>query len=43
MNLSRPAMIIGGMVVIAVVAWVLSVFVTWLEQYVCPYKREIPQ
>jgi NitT/TauT family transport system permease protein/sulfonate transport system permease protein len=41
MNLSRPAMIIGGMVVIALTAWLLAVSVGWLEKWVCPWKREI--
>lgn len=41
MNLSRPAMIIGGMVVIALTAWLLAVFVGRLERWVCPWKREI--
>jgi len=40
MNLSRPAMIIGGMVVIALTAWLLAVAVGWLERWVCPWKRE---
>lgn len=41
MNLSRPAMIIGGMVVIALTAWLLAVSVGWLEKWICPWKREI--
>ena len=41
MNLSRPAMIIGGMVVIAFTAWILTVSVSWLEKWVCPWQREI--
>ncbi len=41
MNLSRPAQIIGGMVVIALTAWVLAVSVGWLEKWICPWKREI--
>ncbi len=41
MNLSRPAQIIGGMVVIALTAWALAVAVGWLERWVCPWKREI--
>jgi NitT/TauT family transport system permease protein/sulfonate transport system permease protein len=41
MNLSRPALIVGGMVVIAVVAWLTTLLVTALEKLVCPWKREI--
>ncbi len=41
MNLSRPALIVGGMVVIAVVAWATTLLVTLLEKLVCPWKREI--
>jgi ABC-type nitrate/sulfonate/bicarbonate transport system permease component len=41
MNLSRPAMVVGGMVVIALVAWVMSQLVSGLEKLVCPWKREI--
>jgi len=41
MNLSRPAMIVGGMVVIALVAWGMSQLVSGLERLVCPWKREI--
>jgi len=41
MNLSRPAMIVGGMVVIALVSWSMSQLVSALERFVCPWKREI--
>lgn len=41
MNLLRPAQIIGGMVVIALTAWALAVSVSWLERWICPWKREI--
>jgi ABC-type nitrate/sulfonate/bicarbonate transport system permease component len=41
MNLARPALIVGGMVVIAVVAWLTTLLVTVLEKLVCPWKREI--
>jgi ABC-type nitrate/sulfonate/bicarbonate transport system permease component len=41
MNISRPAMIVGGMVVIALVAWIMSQLVSGLERLVCPWKREI--
>ena len=41
MNLSRPAMVVGGMVVIALIAWAMSQLVSALERFVCPWKREI--
>ena len=41
MNLARPALIVGGMVVIAVVAWATTLLVTLLEKFACPWKREI--
>ncbi len=41
MNLSRPAMVVSGMVVIALVAWTMSQLVSGLERLVCPWKREI--
>ncbi|MGI1659800.1 MAG: ABC transporter permease [Desulfitobacterium sp.] len=41
MNLSRPAMIIGGMVVIALTAWVLSALVGYLERKICPWKIDL--
>jgi ABC-type nitrate/sulfonate/bicarbonate transport system permease component len=41
MTLSRPAQIIGGMLVIAVVAWGTSLLVSGLEKYLCPWKREL--
>jgi len=34
-------MIVGGMVVIALVAWSMSQLVSVLERFVCPWKREI--
>jgi len=41
MTLSRPALIVGGMVVIALVAWVTTLLVAGLEKILCPWKREI--
>jgi NitT/TauT family transport system permease protein/sulfonate transport system permease protein len=41
MNLSRPAVVVGGMVAIALVAWGMSQLVSGLERLVCPWKREI--
>ncbi len=43
MNLSMPAMIIAGMIVIAVTAWVISVLMGLVEKLICPWKRELPQ
>lgn len=41
MNHLNPAMIIAGMIVIAVTAWVISVTMDRLERLACPWKREI--
>lgn len=41
MNLSDPAMVMGGMAVIALVAWGTTLLVTGLERYLCPWKRKI--
>ena len=41
MTLSRPAMVLGGMILIALVAWLTSLLVTLLERYLCPWKREV--
>ncbi len=41
MTQSKPALIVGGMVVIAVVAWLTTLLVTGLEKVLCPWKREI--
>jgi ABC-type nitrate/sulfonate/bicarbonate transport system permease component len=41
MTLSRPAMVLGGMILIAIVAWLTSLLVTWLERFLCPWKREV--
>lgn len=41
MTLSKPDMIVGGMVVIAMVAWLTTLLVTLLEKVLCPWKREI--
>jgi NitT/TauT family transport system permease protein/sulfonate transport system permease protein len=43
MNQSSPALIIAGMVVIAVTACLISVIMQRLEKVVCPWKRELPQ
>jgi ABC-type nitrate/sulfonate/bicarbonate transport system permease component len=41
MTQSKPALIVGGMVVIAMVAWLTTLLVTGLEKVLCPWKREI--
>jgi ABC-type nitrate/sulfonate/bicarbonate transport system permease component len=41
MTLSRPAQIIGGMLVIALVAWLTTLLITGLEKILCPWKREV--
>ncbi|WP_353118202.1 ABC transporter permease [Nitratidesulfovibrio sp.] len=41
MNLSQPAMVIGGMAVIAAAAWGTTLLVTALERKLCPWKRKI--
>jgi len=43
MNQSSPALIIAGMVVIAITACLISVGMDRLENIVCPWKRELPQ
>jgi ABC-type nitrate/sulfonate/bicarbonate transport system permease component len=41
MRLTKPALVIGGMVVIALVAWTTSLLVSGLEKLICPWKRQI--
>jgi ABC-type nitrate/sulfonate/bicarbonate transport system permease component len=41
MNQYKPAMIISGMVVIALTAWFLTVAMELIEKLVCPWKRDI--
>jgi sulfonate transport system permease protein len=41
MNQLRPDMIIAGMIVIAVTAWVISIAMERAEKFICPWKREI--
>ncbi len=40
MQLSRPALVLAGMVVLAAVAWATTLLVTYLEKVLCPWKRE---
>lgn len=41
MNSSKPALILAGMVVIALIAWLTSLFMSYLENVLCPWKRDI--
>ena len=41
MKLSDPGMVIGGMVIIAIVAWITTLAIGGLERILCPWKREL--
>lgn len=41
MTLSKPAMVLAGMILIALVAWLTTLLVTGLERVLCPWKREV--
>ena len=41
MQLSRPAMVLAGMVVLAFIAWGTTLVVTSLERVLCPWRRGI--
>lgn len=41
MRLTRPALVIGGMALIAVVAWLTTLVITGLERVICPWKRKV--
>ncbi|MEN6484999.1 MAG: ABC transporter permease [Syntrophobacteraceae bacterium] len=41
MQLSRPAMVLAGMVVLAFVAWSTTLLVTYGEKVLCPWKRDV--
>ena len=41
MKISDTSMVIGGMIVIAIVAWLTSLLVMGLEKMLCPWKRGI--
>jgi len=43
MKVSKPELIIGGMVVIALVAGALALILNRVEKIICPWKRELPQ
>jgi ABC-type nitrate/sulfonate/bicarbonate transport system permease component len=41
MKQTKPELVIGGMLIIALVAWLSSLALSGLERLVCPWKREI--
>lgn len=41
MKLSDTSLVIGGMVIIAIVAWLSSLLVLGLEKILCPWRRDI--
>ena len=41
MRLTKPALVIGGMALIAVVAWFTTLLITGLEKLICPWKRKM--
>jgi ABC-type nitrate/sulfonate/bicarbonate transport system permease component len=41
MKISDTSMVIGGMIIIAIVAWLTSLLVMGLEKLLCPWKRGI--
>lgn len=41
MRLTKPELVIGGMAIIALVAFLTSLLVSGLERLVCLWKREI--
>jgi ABC-type nitrate/sulfonate/bicarbonate transport system permease component len=40
MQLSQPELVLAGMVILAFWAWATTLLVTYLEKYLCPWKRE---
>ncbi len=43
MTMSNPAMIVSGMIVIAITAYLITVVLSKLERVVCPWKVDLPQ
>jgi len=41
MKLTKPELVIGGMLIIALVAWLTTLMVSGLERVLCPWKRHI--
>jgi NitT/TauT family transport system permease protein/sulfonate transport system permease protein len=43
MTMSKPAMILSGMVVIALTAYLITAVLSKVEKWVCPWKVELMQ
>lgn len=43
MTMSNPAMIVSGMIVIAITAYLITVVLGKIERLVCPWKVDLPQ
>jgi ABC-type nitrate/sulfonate/bicarbonate transport system permease component len=43
MTMSNPAMIVSGMIVIAITAYLITVVLSKFEKVVCPWKIDLPQ
>ena len=41
MRLTKPSLVIGGMALIALVAWLTTLLISGLETLVCPWKRKL--
>jgi ABC-type nitrate/sulfonate/bicarbonate transport system permease component len=41
MKLTKPELVIGGMLIIALVAWLTTMLVSGLERLLCPWKRHV--
>lgn len=41
MKISDTSLVIGGMIIIAIVAWISSLLIIGLEKLLCPWKRDI--
>jgi len=41
MKMSDTSLVIGGMVIIAIVAWLSSLLIIGLEKFLCPWRRDI--
>jgi sulfonate transport system permease protein len=41
MKLTKPELVLGGMAIIAIVAWGTSLAIAGLEKLLCPWRRSI--